>query len=168
MYQFLSKNGLSLSFIVGILVTALFMGIAISQMPDGVSSEMFLQQSEAEMYDTAKGVSNFNFGFYATFALLVIAAAAAIILPIIYTVTNPGKGLISSLIMVVALAVIFIIGYFVSGGMEDTYPVKVAMNNFNVNEKQGQFIGGTIITTLILLGLGVLVLFLSEVRNLFK
>lgn len=100
-----------------------------------------------------------NYGIPAAFILLILAALAAILLPIINSVSNP-RSLIKSAIGIVVLAVIFLIGWSMSGAEVNA--------QFNVTEATSKVIGGALTTMYILFGIAFLGIILSEINKILQ
>jgi hypothetical protein len=100
-----------------------------------------------------------NYGIPAAFILLILAAAAAIILPLINSFSNP-KTLLKSAIGIAVLAVIFLIGWSLS-------PAEANLQ-YNVTEGTSKVIGGALTTMYILFGLAILGIILSEINKIVQ
>jgi len=161
MYKFLTKNGQTLAFGLGVLITVVFLATVLSNV------ESFSAMEEEKQQET----TIFNFGLYGAIALAILAAAAIVLFGLVQVATDL-KGSVKGILGFAALLVIFFIAY--STASTDVSPyIQGAINNF---EKGGteftdgnlKFISGGIITTLALVAVAALSFVVSEVTNLFK
>lgn len=157
MYKFLSKNGQTIAFVVGTVLTVLFLGIAVSGL------ENFNMQSKETQY----GTNIFNLGFYAAIGLTIACAAAWLLFGLFQTATNFKKALIGIVGIAVLLGLFFII-YSSVNPAADSAPVLAEVEKFDVTESQSKFISGGIITTVVLLGLAFVTFIVFEVINFFR
>lgn len=97
-----------------------------------------------------------------SYGLLVLAAIAAIILPLINAIGNP-KSLIKGLAGVLLIVVVFGISYSLSGS-----EVTATYMKFGINEGLSQFIGASIITVYILLVVSIAGIIITEVSKIFS
>ena len=102
-----------------------------------------------------------NTGLIAAYVLLGIAALAAILFSIYHLVLNFKKAK-GALIGMLALVVVFLIGYFMA--TSEIYP-NVAVP---VGAAASKIIGGGIITTMMLIGLAIIAAVYTEVSKLFR
>lgn len=100
-----------------------------------------------------------NYGIPAAFILLAIAALAAILLPLINSISNP-RTLLKSGIGIAVLVVIFLIGWSMA-------PAEPNLQ-YNVTEASSKAIGGALTTMYILFGLAVLGIILSEINKIVQ
>jgi len=96
------------------------------------------------------------------YALLGIAALAAIVMPLINAFGNP-KSLITSGIGLVFLLVLFGIAFGLSGG--EVTPI---YSKFGIDSGLSKYVGATIITTYILIVLAVVGIVGTEITKIFK
>lgn len=140
MYKFLSKNGQLLSFVVGIALSVICLISIFAGIGDRViSAEMFkdgggVVMSTSEIKNVLDTVNIFDFGFYSTYALLILAIAAAILLSLWYFVRNFEVKALRSLVPIIVILVIFFIVYSSVDPDMDAYAVKVARDNFGIGE----------------------------------
>ena len=155
MYNFLSKNGQLVAFIIGLIITAIFLFSVFS----GLSGFNALAEDQRGTTDI------FNFGLYAAAGLTGLCAVIALLFGVVQTLSNP-KGAIAAIAAVIGLAVL----YFAGQGLAGTDSAKVVgtMSEFKVTDTQGTFINGAIGGGLLLLGLAMAAFVLSELRNFFK
>ncbi|MCP3930524.1 MAG: hypothetical protein GY705_15645 [Bacteroidetes bacterium] len=154
MYKFLSKNGEMLAFGVGIVITILFLIIAIA----GVDGFNALGKEE-------RGTTSiFNFGLYAAMALTVICGIAAIFFGLVQAISNP-KGSLKGLIGIAALVIIFFIVRAMAGSDE---PIQATIDRFNVSPGQSTYISGALWVAILMAIIAAVAFVLSEIRNFFK
>ncbi len=104
-----------------------------------------------------------TYGLYAAYILVGIAALAAIVMPLVQSFSNP-RALLGALVGVVALAVLFFIGYSIAGS--EILPVYVKNNV--TSEVTSRMIGGALITVYILIILAMVSIVVSEVTKIFN
>ncbi len=156
MYKFLTKNGQTISFMVGLAITVIFLIIVFGGM------------DEFNMLDEkVQNESNlFNFGINASVALIVVCAIGMIAFIILNVVTNL-KGNIKLLIGLGVMAIIF---FAMSAGAdyETTGPISEGLKKYAVTDGQNGFIVGGIWTAVIL-SVGAFASFIVlEILNFFK
>lgn len=161
MYKFLSKNGQTLGFLLGIIVVAIFLISVLS----GVGSWNDTGDSK---YDT----TIFDFGLQAVQALIVIAALGMVIFGLFHVLTN-FRGSIKGIIGFAILLGIFFVAFSSASGEVEPF-VQGAVENFEGSQgvemtaNNLKFISGGISTAVILAGVAAAAFVLSEIRNLFK
>ncbi len=156
MYKFLSKNGQALAFGLGLLVTILFL---VNVIPN------------TNLIDTEnpQDVNIFNFGITATIVLIVIAAVAMILFglfQVISTFKTSWKGILGFAL----LLVIFFVAYSTANGdlTNEIAPIQAAADDAGVTDGNLKFIGGSIMTLVVLIGIAVAAFVISEIINFFK
>ncbi len=104
-----------------------------------------------------------TYGLYAAYILLGIAILAAILMPLIQSFSNP-RALLGALVGVVAIAILFFIGYSIAGN--EVVPLYIKNNV--TSAVTSKMIGGALITmyTLILLALASIVV--TEITKIFN
>jgi len=103
--------------------------------------------------------------FNLTFLALIIAAAATLIFPLIWSFTNiTGKKIIKTVILLVVFAVIIYISYSLSN---NTFNAE-DMQRLKTTERESRVVGAGLILTYIVAGLTVLSLVFSSVINFFR
>ena len=95
-YLFLNKHGITISFILGTILSVISIGAVVIGFPEGATME--------DLYST----SIFNPALNISYALIVIASLAAIIGPAIYTAFN-FKDSIKFLILFVVLVLMYVV-----------------------------------------------------------
>lgn len=101
-------------------------------------------------------------GLYIAYVLFIIAAASAIILPMVNAVKTPGA-LVKSLVGVGVLVVLFGISYALSGS--NVSSDHAAMG---ITENQSKMIGAGLTMLYLSLGLAVVALIYSEISKALK
>lgn len=157
MYKFLSKNGVTIAFLVGLAVTAIFLIIAMS------GSAGFNALPKETKYST----NIFDFGIIATQALLYLAIGAAIVFGLLQMFSNL-KGSIRILIGIAVLAVLFGVAYSMSSGTAEPYIANSVDKMGGLSSGILKFIGGGIGVTAILLFIAAVGAIIFEVINFFK
>ena len=164
MYEFLTKRGTSLSFIVGLILILIYM-FSVSS---GLASEGYDTSTDllALGKDTYSKLSVFDTGLMITVFLLIAATGLTILFGLLHIFKFPKQSF-KAILGVVGLVAIFFIFYSSSkhevGDMWTTL-----FNKFEITEGVSKIISGGIWTTLALLGGAVGIMILAEVRNMFK
>ncbi|MGB3850278.1 MAG: hypothetical protein WA958_09940 [Tunicatimonas sp.] len=104
-----------------------------------------------------------TYGLYAAYALLGIALLAAILMPLIQSFSNP-RALLGALVGVVAIAVLFFIGYSVAGN--EVVPIYIKNNV--TSAVTSKMIGGALITMYILILLALVSIVVTEITKIFN
>lgn len=103
-----------------------------------------------------------QYGLIAGYILFALAVLSALILPLINAISNP-KSLLMGLVGLVALGLIFLIGYAISSN-----EVTEVYSNAGVGETGSQLVGGLLITMYIILGASVIGIIFTEIVNILK
>lgn len=157
MYKLLSKNGQTFGFLLGAVITLLFVLI----MSAGWGSFSAMGDSP-ERYNT----TIFNFGIFAAIALIIIGLVIVILFGVFQLSSNP-KGALRGIIGVAVLAGIFLLTYSTASA-EATGPLAKSVEAAGVSGNGLKLIGGGIATALILSLLAGAAIVISELRNFFK
>lgn len=104
-----------------------------------------------------------TYGLYAAYILIGIALLAAIVLPLIQSFSNP-RALLGALVGVVAIAILFFIGYSIAGS--EVLPVYIRNNV--TSEVTSKMIGGALITMYILILLALVSIVFTEISKIFN
>ncbi len=104
-----------------------------------------------------------TYGLYAAYILLGIAILAAILMPLIQSFSNP-RALLGALVGVVAIAVLFFIGYSIAGN--EVVPLYIK-NNVS-SAVTSKMIGGALITMYILILLALISIVVTEITKIFN
>ncbi len=155
MYTFLTRNGQSIAFGVGLVMTIVMVALIFAGLSD---FEAF--GDGAGRYDT----TIFNFGMYAAIALVILGLIAAVVFGIVQLASDP-KGAIKGIAGLVAIVAIFFIFYSIA---DPNNAMLARLSDFSVSVGQSKFISGSITTALILLAAAVVAGIVSEIINLFK
>lgn len=160
MYKFLIKHGQLIALAIGILVTVLF------YINIGGGIEEFNMVDEKEQAASEEG-NIFRPGLILTVVLLCLTFAAAVLFGGIVNTINDPKGAIKGLGGFIGLIILFFIISSVvdspaSGSMVDT------LQKFDITDSQSKYIGGGVAFSMLLFGLGILALVVSEIGNLFR
>ena len=161
MYKFLTKNGLLVALGVGVAViivhfASVFAGLeAFNQIPDDLESKPELLMEGAKLVGP---------GIVLTAILFVIAAIAMVGFGIFQVATNP-KGAIKGIAGLALIAVIFGIGWAMSGNeVLEVWDTK----GFGITPTISKYVGASVFVSIALLVLAAVGLVLSEIRNFFK
>jgi hypothetical protein len=157
MYNFLVKNGQRLAFGLGLVIAVVFFVIASSGLDE------FNMLPEEEQATT----SIFNFGLSATLFLVFAAFVLMLGFGLWHVATN-FRGSVKGLIGLAVLAIIFFISYSTASGEATGAIARAAEKVKNLTSNQLKFVGASISTVGILIGLATLGLIASEVRNFFR
>jgi hypothetical protein len=164
MYEFLLKKGQTLAFIVGTVITVIFMGLAVS----GINNAGLAGADLTTMKEEIPNMNYFNFGLYATMALIIICFGLLVIFLLLDIVKFP-KQMGKSLLAVVGLVIVFVVLTMTSevetGGIWDRL-----MNNpdFAFTPGVSKFISGGLKITGLLTIVAVGIMIFQEIRNAFK
>lgn len=161
MYKYLTKNGQTLAFGLGMLITVIFLGIVFS----GAGEFSALPVEEQRQ----SGL--FNFGLVSSIILVIVTVIALVFFGVAEIFSNfksSVKGLIGFGIL---LAVFFIA--FSTASSEPTPYIQGAIDKWMetgsaITPGNLKFISGGITTALIMVVTAAVAFVFSEVRNLFK
>lgn len=101
-------------------------------------------------------------GLYFMYALFFIAVLAALVLPLMNAIKSPGTFL-KSLYGIIALVVVFVVAYAISGG-----DVKPNWAVLGINEGTSKLIGAGLIVFYVTILVAVIGLIYSEISKAFK
>ncbi|TXB63310.1 hypothetical protein [Phaeodactylibacter luteus] len=161
MYKFLTKNGQTLAFGLGVVITAIFLISVVSNMGE------FTAMAEEKQAET----TIFDFGLYGAIALSIVAAIAMVLFGLVQVATS-FKSSMKGILGFVALLVIFFVSYSMTDTNVSPY-IQGAIDKFEqggavFTEGNLKFISGGISTTVILVILAAAAFVISEISNLFK
>jgi hypothetical protein len=165
MYQFLTKNGQVLAFGVGVVLTLIFLVIAVS----GAGNYDFGNMTTSEKV----AVTIFDFGLWASIILTIVAAVAMVFFGV-YQVATDLKNSVKGLIGLVAMVGLFVVTYAMASGEPETPQLAGSIQKFAesgngvITPGNLKFIGGSITTSLLMIGIAVAALVITGVRNIFK
>lgn len=100
---------------------------------------------------------------YVSYALTILAAIAAIVFPIINSVSDP-KSMIKSGLGLVALVVVFGISWALSGSEFTEYQA----SEFGMNATLSQFVGGILTMMYLLTGIAIIGIVYTEFSKMIK
>jgi len=103
-----------------------------------------------------------TYGLYAAYILAGLALLLAIALPLVSALSNP-RALLGTVVGLVGIAIVFFIGYSISGDEVNTVYTK-----FGITESSSKFIGGALITMYLLVCLALVSILVTEVNKIFK
>ena len=155
MYKFLAKNGQTIAFGIGVLVTVLFLISIFSGL------ETFSTQSDEEQFQT--GI--FDLGIIAAIALAVICFAAAVVFGLVQMLSNI-KGSLKGILGIVALLAVFFIAF--SMAAPSTGELLAVESQFEVTSGQSKFISAAIFSATAMAILAAASFVISEVVGFFK
>lgn len=158
MYKTLTKNGQMFAFGLGLLITIAFLGSIFS----GIDAFNALGDKDPARY----GTGIFNLGLYAVIALTVLCFAAIVVFGIMHTLGDI-KGSMKGLLGFGALLLIFGISYATATVETGSFWDEL-YKNFNVSPGSSKMISAMITTCLAMIGVAILSVVVSLVRNFFK
>ncbi len=161
MYKFLTKNGQTLAFGLGVVITVIFLVSVVSNMGE------FTAMAEEKQIET----TIFDFGLYGAIALTILAAIAMVIFGLFQVATN-FRSSMKGILGFAALLVIFFVSYSTTDTDVSPY-IQGAIDKFEqggaeFTDENLKFISGGISTTVILVILAAAAFVISEITNLFK
>jgi len=163
MYNFLTKNGQTIAFGVGAAIVIVFYLLAVY----GGDMEQFSQWDMDGVKDKARyDLGLFDFGLMVTLVLIAIAAIAMIGFGSFQAATNI-KGSLGAIAGLAIIGIIFAAGYSTTELSTEGLEFAAA-KKFELTDTVRKFVGGSITTATVLIGLATLGLIVSEVRNFFK
>lgn len=156
MYQFLNKYGQTLAFGLGLFVILVFLAFVFGGLDD------FNLLDEGARGETAI----FDFGLKSGIGLTLICAVLLVGFGLFQIATNL-KSSMKGILSFVLVAIVFAIAW---GMADDTVSPSIAkaVAEFNVTGGQLKFIGGSMVTAIIMSVSALALLFLFEIRNFFK
>ncbi len=107
-------------------------------------------------------MDTFDIMLYLAYTLVIIAAVAALILPLINAFGNP-KSLLQTGAGVLVLVVIYLIGFALSSN-----EVTTVYTQNNVGPDLSKFVGGIIIMMYLMIGIAIISIFITELSKLLK
>ena len=163
MYKFLTKNGQSISFVVGALLVIVFYALVVSS----GDYETFTAMDADGIKDKARyGFTLFDFGIGVTGFLIFAGALLMLGFGLFQSITNI-KGSLGAVAGLALIGIIFAIGYSTTQ-LETSGAVYDVALKFGLEDSTRKFVGGSIITGVAMIGLATLGIVVSEIRNFFK
>jgi len=164
MYKFLNKNGQTLAFGLGLLVTIIFM---VGAFPTAGEFD-FESMSDEEI----SKIGIFDFGLKAAIGLAILTAVALVLFGL-YHIATDLKGSVKGLIGIAALGGLFFVAYSMAdgvatGSIAGAVEKFAASGNGEISEANLKFIGGGITTTVILVVVAAASFVVAEVVNFFR
>lgn len=180
MYSFLSKNGQYIALGIGAFITivfAIFIAGGSSTFSALDAENLSMREYNAKLSET----SIFDFGIYASLALVIITAVACVVFGVLGIAKN-FKAAKKGLIGFGVLLVIAIIGYAIAGSMGDGESTLAVIDKMNakavdaegkpgmeyITSNISSWVSGGLVTMLILVIVAFLGIIISEVYNLFR
>lgn len=155
MYKFLAKNGQTIAFGIGVLVTALFLISIFSGL------ETFSMQSDEEQFQT--GI--FDLGIIAAIGLAILCFIAAVVFGLMQMLGNI-KGSLKGLLGIAALLAVFFIAF--SMAAPSTGELATVEETFKVTSGQSKFISAAIFSATAMALLAAASFVISEIVGFFK
>lgn len=103
-----------------------------------------------------------DIGLYVSYGLLLIAAIAAIVLPLINSFSNP-KSLVKSGIGIAVIVVLFVVGYVIADS-----GVTAKYTTLGVGEGESKFVGGALLTMYMLFVIALVGIVITELNKAIK
>ncbi len=157
MYKFLAKNGQTIAFGIGVLISILFLGSVFSGL------EAFNAQGDEDRFTT--GI--FDLGIIAAIALAVLCAIAAVLFGLMQ-MFGDLRGSLKGLLGIAALVAIFFIAYSMATAAEPGTVLAGVEEQFKITEGQSKFISGAIFSAAAMAALAAAAFVISEVVGFFK
>ena len=104
----------------------------------------------------------FDIFLYLAYIMVIFAALAAIVLPLINSIGNP-QSLVKSGIGVLAIVAIYFLAYAFSGS-----EVTQAYSKYNVGPELSKMVGGSLIMAYLLLGIAIIGIVFTEFNKILK
>jgi len=156
MYQFLTKNGTVVAFVVGVAISV----IGFFMISNGLS------EFNAMPKDERATTTIFDFILKAAIGLAIVCAVIALVFGILQMFTNP-KSSLKIIIGLAVIAVLFLV-FYNTATIETEGSIFTKIQEDNISENVNRYITASLKTTLVL-ALGAVAAFaFSELRNLFK
>lgn len=130
MYNFLSKNGQLVAFLVGVVLVLIFLAMAVPSAGDYYFDTM----DDADIF----GVDIFNFGILAAIALAALCAVGMILFGLYHVASNP-KGSIKGILGVIAIVGLMFLFYTMASGEPDHATIAGAVEKYETSS-EGRFI----------------------------
>lgn len=166
MYNFLTKKGTTVAFLVGVVLIAIFLISAVSGMGNA-GYEVGTDLVEIFKKDGADNLNFFNFGIGSALMLVALAAFLAFVVFGIIGLIKFPKNSIKFIAGFAVLFILFLI-FRSMGEVETTGRLGELHEKFDIGGDVSKLISGGIMTTVTLIGAAAVIIVLSEVRNAFK
>lgn len=106
----------------------------------------------------------YDIALYVGYLLVIVGAVAAVLLPLIHSIGDP-KSLLKTGLGLLALLVIFGIGWVMS---DNEVSARFAQEPFNLTPMISQFSGGLLIASYILFVLAFVSIFITEISKMVR
>jgi len=160
MYKFLVKNGQLLAFGLGVVITAIFLFSVIGGL------DQFNELPEEDQVTT----TIFNAGITGAVILIIVAAISLVAFGL-FQVLGDLRGSLKGLIGLAVLVVVFFIAYSSANGVasNEIDPIANAIERVGgIDPGNLKFIGGAIVTAMVLVATAFASFVLAEIINFFK
>jgi type III secretory pathway component EscS len=107
-------------------------------------------------------MDSFDIFLYLAYTLVIVAAVAAILLPLISSIGNP-QSLLKSGLGILAIIACYFLAYALSGS-----EVTLEYSKFDVGPELSKIVGGTLIMAYLLLGGAILGIVFTEFSKIIK
>jgi glucan phosphoethanolaminetransferase (alkaline phosphatase superfamily) len=165
MYNYLTKNGQLVAFLIGLVVIVIFLGSVIS----GLSSGGYDMGTDLNALDAdvKKNINFFNPGLYLTALLGALTAALAFVVFGVWNLIKFPKDAIKFVAGIAGLLVIFFILYSMSN-VETAGKLGELHDELAISDGTSKFISGAMKTAMGLAVVSFVAMFAGELRNMFK
>jgi MFS superfamily sulfate permease-like transporter len=165
MYNYLTKHGQLVAFLIGLVVIVVFLGSVIS----GLSSAGYDMGTDLNALDAdvKQNINFFNPGLYLTAFLGAITAFLAFVLFGVWNLVKFPKDAIKFVSGIAVLLVIFFILYSMSG-VETAGKLGELHDSEGISDGTSKFISGAMKTAMGLAFVSFIAMFAGELRNMFK
>ncbi|WP_236974392.1 hypothetical protein [Membranihabitans maritimus] len=157
MYKLLSKYGLALAFVIGLVFTLIFLIPAMNGLPAGFGEMVMEEQTKTNAFNT---------GLKATIVLFIATVIITILASLLSVIKDPRaaiKGIIGIAILLILVFILYSTSLAEQGGR-----VAAAATEFGVNDNMSKWISAFIKGAFVLSGAAIVIVILGELRNLFK
>jgi hypothetical protein len=171
MYSFLTKNGQTFAFVIGVVLSMISI-ILIMGNPStlDLTADTFTGKSPADLGEALDKLTQFDFGLYVTYILCILAPFITLafgLYQFVRLLIDSPKKAITSAILIGGIIVLFFIGKVMAPSV-DSKGVMAASAEFAVTDGQRNLISASINATGIMLVIAIVALVLGEIRNVFK
>ena len=157
MYEFIAKKGQLIAFLLGVLLTVVFLVIAYS----GIEDFNMLSTEEQKQSNL------FNFGLKSAIILGELCILVWFGFALYQMITHHIQYSIKGLIMAAVLVLLFVVLYSTNSGLHEG-SLAAEIEQAEVSVGQSKLISAALLTTLVLAGLAIASFVVFEVRNIFK
>jgi hypothetical protein len=164
MYDFLVKKGLTMAFLLGTIITVLFLVLAVN----GINNAGLAGVDLTERKDDIPTMDFFNFGLWGAIVLTIFCFVLLLFF-IVVDITKFPKQMGRAILAVIALVIVFVALTMTS--TPESGPVWEKLYNtpdYAFTPGVSKFVSGGLKTTGILTIVAVLIMIGAEIRNSFK